>query len=368
MKIAVDINPLLGKSIGRGVYLKNLLYALSDRDKKNTYKLYGYEHPSIDLGNRFSFVQIAGSEGRRWDVKVLFRSIVVDKADIYVTTDSLLGAILHPHSILLLHDLAIIKYPNLYPKKVVSNYKKHLTLALRRARKIITPSSVTKSHIVDKFNIPRKKVVKISGGVPRWTRSEYTETVTNKILDLYSLPEKYFLFVGTIEPRKNLTTLIEAFKEFRASTEDDHKLVIVGKKGLGYEEIAKKLIDIGLSQDVIFTGFVPESDLKPIYSHATALVVPSYLEGFGLTPLEAMSCGVPVICSKKGAIGEAVADSCLDINPRDVGSIATAFSTIVKDESLVKELVEKGAKRVKKFSWKKSAIKLLKVFKEVHNG
>ena len=144
-------------------------------------------------------------------------------------------------------------------------------------------------------------------------------------------------------------------------------LLIVGKSGYKHEEIFKYIIDKQLSHKVIFTGHIPEVDLKAVYTQARAFVFPSLHEGFGISPLEAMACKVPVLCSNKGAIGEAVGKSALNINPKDVDDIVRKLIEINEGESLRKKLVQMGTKRVKGFNWRKSVDKLLKTFEQIVN-
>ena len=213
------------------------------------------------------------------------------------------------------------------------------------------------------YKISRNRIVKIPEAAP-WAddsvQSEDIERVTQK----YNLPEKYFLFVGTLEPRKNLIRLVQAFRLFCNETKENYKLLIVGKKSYSYEKIFKEVMNLQLTQQVVFTGHIPEFDLKPIYIRAVALVFPSLLEGFGLTPLEAMVCNIPVICSKKGALGEVIDNACFSIDPEDIQSIKNGMIQIITNPKLREKMIKRGKTRAKKFSWEKSGRKLLKVLEE----
>jgi glycosyltransferase involved in cell wall biosynthesis len=365
MKIGIDINPILDKIVGKGFFLKNILLVLMEIDKRNDYFLYGTEYPNIELAKNFQFVEIGGNVGAKWDLKCVASAKLKEKVDLFFTVKSLHGAILFPRSVLAIHDIGPIKMPTAYPPKTVKNFKRLLPLALKRSKKIIVPSSTTKSHIVNHYKISHKKFVKIPEAVPSWTKAKIANEDIERVLEKYNLPQNYFLFVGTLEPRKNLINLAKAFSEFKKDDKDGYKLVIVGKKGYRHEEIFKNIIDLNLSQDVKFTGHIAETDLKPLYILAKAFVFPSVLEGFGLSALEAMACEIPVICSKKGAIGETVGNACFEIQPLKIESITKALKTLAKDKELSKRLVKKGLKRVREFSWERSTKKLLKVFKEV---
>ncbi|MBN2015611.1 glycosyltransferase family 4 protein [Candidatus Dojkabacteria bacterium] len=365
MKIGIDINPTLEKTVGKGLFLKNILIQLTRIDKKNEYYLYGIERPNFELGENFTFIKIAGKPSFIWDQRCVFNAQFKNKVDVFFSVKSFYSAISHPNSIILIHDVGPLKLPSAYPQTVVKNFKNLLKLTLKRAKRIITPSSVTKSYIVSQYNIPHRKIVKIPSAAPSWTKRKIQDEDLKRVITKYTLPQNFFLFAGTLEPRKNLVSLINSFKKFKEKDTSGYKLVIIGKKGYKFEEIFKAVIDLELSQEVIFTGHVPEFDLKPVYVLAKAFILPSLLEGFALSALEAMACEIPVICSKKGAIGETVGDACLEIDPRNVDSIASALQIISKDKDLYEKLIQKGLKRIKIYSWEKSAKKLLKIFKEV---
>jgi glycosyltransferase involved in cell wall biosynthesis len=365
MKIGIDINPILEKVVGKGFFLKNMLIELSKLDSKNEYFLYGFESPSLDLRENFKFKQIEGKPGLAWDLRCMVQASLKDRVNVFLTVKSFYSAILHPKSVFVIHDVGPLKIPSAYPENVVKSFKHLLKLALKLSKRIITPSSVTKSYIVNKYNISHKKIKKIPEAAPRWTRAKVEEEDIARVKKKYNLPENYFLFAGTLEPRKNLINLVKGFKEFKKNDKDDFKLVIVGKKGYKYDEIFKKVIDMEVSQDVIFTGHIPEFDLKPVFMLSNAFILVSILEGFALSALEAMACEKPVICSRSGAIKETVDNACLEVDPLKTSSIAKAMEKITSDKDLRDTLIKRGLKRVKTFSWEKSAKKLLRVFKEI---
>lgn len=365
MKIGIDINPTIGKVIGKGFFLKNLLLKLSSIDKTNKYFLYGTSRPSYDLAENYKFVLIEGHPCLKWDLKCIRKARLKHKVDIFITFKSFYSAVLHPRSILGIHDIGPVSFPDGYPYETVRRFKYLLPITLKRTKRIVTPSLATKSSIVNYFKIDRKKIKKVPEAAPIWTKKKIEQEDLNRVKKRFNLPENYFIFTGTLEPRKNVISLIEAFKEFKEEDKEDYKLVVVGKKGYRHEEIFKRVIDLELTHDVIFTGHVARFDLKPLYALAKAFVFPSILEGFGLSPLEAMACGVPVISSRKGAIAEVVNKANLEINPFKVKQIKNALAKIAKDRDLRDKLISKGKKRAKEYSWEKSARKMLKIYDEV---
>ena len=190
-------------------------------------------------------------------------------------------------------------------------------------------------------------------------------TVQNSKLlkEKYKINKKYILFVGTLQPRKNIVRLIEAFSKIHH--QQQLNLVIVGKKGWMYEEILEAPKQYGIENQIKFLEFVPDEDLSLLYKNALCFVLPSLYEGFGLPVLEAMTQGCPVITSNVSSLPEAGGDAALYVNPEDVDEIAAKMQSLVKDEELRKTLIEKGYKQVKKFSWEKAARETLKVLEEV---
>ncbi len=365
MKIGIDINPTIGIIKGKGYFLKNLLIELSYIDKTNMYILFSKSYPNYKLPVNSVVDIINGNEGFKWDLNCIRKSRLKYNVDLFVSFKSFYSVVLFPRSIIGIHDIGPITYPEGYPYETIKRFKILSYVALKRCKKIIVPSKATKSSIINHFKINKEKIVKIQPAVPDWTKKKITLSDLERVKQRYKLPENFFLFVGTLEPRKNLNTLIKAFKEFKKDDKNDYKLVIVGKKGFRHEEIFKTVIDCELTHNIVFTGHIKEYDLKPIYVLAKAFVFPSILEGFGLTPLEAMACGLPVISSRKGAIGEVVDKYSLEINPMNINSIANAMIIISKDKALRENLSLEGKERAKKFSWEKAAKKFLKLIGDI---
>jgi len=176
------------------------------------------------------------------------------------------------------------------------------------------------------------------------------------------------LFVGTLEPRKNIIRLIRAFHQMRTSAHVEHELVIAGKEGWLYSGIFDEVDRLGLKDSVHFLSYVTPKDLVNLYSIADMFVYPSLYEGFGFPPLEAMACELPVVASNISSMPEVIGDAAVLVNPYDVNSIAEGIFKVLTDDTLRLSLIEKGLERVKIFSWDKSAKEYLKVFEEILNS
>ncbi|MCD6594796.1 glycosyltransferase family 4 protein [bacterium] len=184
-----------------------------------------------------------------------------------------------------------------------------------------------------------------------------------KIRKKYNLPKKFIMFLGTIEPRKNLVGLLKAYSSIH--TKIEHKLVIVGGKGWKYSNIFETIEKLQIKDKIIFTGFVATGDLPAIYSSADIFVYPSFYEGFGIPLLESMACGTPVMTSDISSMPEVVGDVALLFDPYSVEDIAEKILKLARDNSMRNILSEEGIERAKKFSWEKSARKILNIYKKV---
>jgi glycosyltransferase involved in cell wall biosynthesis len=178
------------------------------------------------------------------------------------------------------------------------------------------------------------------------------------------LPERFILSLGTFEPRKNLTVLLEAYQHL-LDQGSELRLVIAGKKGWLYRGFFERLHDLGLEDQLVFPGFVPEADLPALYSAAEMFVFPSLYEGFGLPVLEAMACGTAVVSSNAASLPEVAGDAALMVDPHSVGDLVQAISTLSENENLRQELEAKGQRQAKKFSWEKTARETLDVYQSV---
>lgn len=273
--------------------------------------------------------------------------------------------------VMIVFDLAPLKFPELYKKSDLYKLINWTKKAVKQADHIITISNSSKEDIIKNYKIDKNK---ITVSYPGYNRDLYYQ-IHNKekivmVLNKYHLTEEYILFIGTIQPRKNLLRLINVFAEV-IKTHPHLKLVIVGKmQGLGkegwmFEKILAKPKQLGIELNVIFTGFVPDEDLPYLVSGAVAFILPSLWEGFGIPALEAMACGTPVIVSNVSSLPEVVGEAGLLINPYSEEEIAQAIRTVYTDKKLQQKLSKKGLEQVKRFSWEKMAKIVLKVFEEV---
>lgn len=281
-----------------------------------------------------------------------------------------------------IHDLILTKFPTtrattlgpfLYKLKNWA-YKLVIWLAVKRAGKIIAVSEFTKKDIVEKFKVRKNKIEVTYEGVANLAKGRDSLFVAKlddrKTLMSYNISEKFFLYVGNAYPHKNLESLLEAFRELLKDF-PELNLVMVGKEDYFYKRIRQKAEDLGLGKEneesspVIFPGYVPDEKLEVLYSKALAYVFPSFYEGFGLPPLEAMAKGCPVISSDQSSMPEVLGEAALYFNPYKKEEIKKTLEKIINTPELRSRLKDLGFKQVRKYSWWECARQTLEIYHKI---
>jgi glycosyltransferase involved in cell wall biosynthesis len=284
-------------------------------------------------------------------------------AELFHATEHLLLPLRGVPTVLTVHDLIFRHLPQHH--KRLNRWYLNLTLPLfcRRATHIIAISEQTRRDVVAAYDIPVEKISVIYEAADPHFRPQSPE-MTAAVCARYSLPERYLLSVGTIEPRKNLTRLLAAFERLHAEGLTD-ALVLAGKRGWLTGEFDAALERSPAKQAVIFPGFVADEDLPAVYAGAQVFTMPSLYEGFGLPVLEAMACGVPVACSNISSLPEIAGDAALLFNPTDVESISDALRRILRDAELQAHLSDAGLRQAGRFSWERTAQETLAVYRRL---
>lgn len=275
------------------------------------------------------------------------------KPDMYISTDGYLSLRSKTKQIAVFHDLNFEHFPQDFPKIHLWHYKKYFPKYAKKASRIITVSEFSKKDICENYGISPDLIdVAYNGANDAFV--PVNEDVKKEIRDKYSQGNPYFMFVGSLHPRKNLARLFTAFDIFKTKNENDIKLVIVGNKKWWTEPIKNAYDAMKHKDDVIFVGRLSAEDLHLVTASALASVYVSYFEGFGIPIVEAFKCDTPVITSNVTSMPEVAADAALLVDPFDVESIADAMEKIL-DENLRNTLIEKGRRRREDFSWDKAA-------------
>lgn len=269
----------------------------------------------------------------------------------------------HATKVVTIHDLSLLLHPETHPGNLVSRARRRLPLMARTATMIITATESVKQEICEHLKVAPSKVAVTPYAARHNFRPLPPEEAT-EIRKRLNVAEEFLLFVGTIEPRKNLITLVKALNEIRRSTSLRPQLVIAGKEGWLSDELLSYIQQSGLADQIRFLGYVADRDLRALYSTCRMCIYPSLYEGFGLPPLEAMACGAPVITSRIPSIMETVGSAARLISPTGVEDLAAAIVELLGDENRRSQLAQAGIERAAEFTWEKTARATLDVYEE----
>jgi len=268
-------------------------------------------------------------------------------------------------SVVTIHDMSSSIFPRQFVLKHRLIYSTLVPMAARKAARIIAVSTQTKEDIVRIFNVPEERVdVILEAANKEYYRRGGDEV--GEIRKKYGIDSKYVLFVGTLQPRKNVVRLIKAYACMNAERDNgtEYKLVLAGKKGWFYKEIFETVKRLGIEEKVQFLGHVPGEDLPPLYSGASLFVFPSLYEGFGLPPLEAMSCGAPVIAADNSCFPEILGDAAILVDAESEESMKDGMLKALYDEAFHEKMMQDGFSRAKQFSWEKTAKETIESYRK----
>ena len=368
MKIGVDARPLSYDLTGIGVYVKHLLEALQEIDDQYYYFLVSNGPINLKLKNR-KWTKVEGRTTKRL-LSTLWMQIrtpliaTKEGFDLFWSPRHHLPFFLPSHvkKTVTIHDITHRLFPGTMALPNFIIEKLLMASSLKKADCVIAVSNSTATGIAEHYPIYPDKIVTIYHGRPLLPEMNLIAT------DLHlKLPERYFLFVGSLDPRKNLPRVLSAFKQIDPQKHDAH-LVIVGGQGWKNKQFYRRLNTSEIKNRVLMTGYVSRQQLKNIYQNAVCLLFPSLYEGFGFPILEAMSCGLPVITSKAASNPEVAGDAAVLVDPSDTGAIASAMSEMMTNPALRDTLIIKGYERLNSFSWDRCAQETLRVFKQVINA
>jgi glycosyltransferase involved in cell wall biosynthesis len=296
-----------------------------------------------------------------WSVK---RALKKYKTDIFFSPDGYMSLTSKMKQVGVIHDLNFEHYPQDLPKKARKYLLKYFPLFAEKATKIITVSEYSKQDIIDTYQVNPDKIKVAYNGIGGFFKPisiSEKEVVRRK----FTSGKDYFLFVGALHPRKNMTNLFKAFDLYKTQTNSEVKLLVVGEKYWWSKEIKMVFENLTHKNDIVFTGHVQSSELNEIYGAGLALVFPSYFEGFGIPLVEAMKCELPIISSNTTCLPEIAGDAAIYVDPFSVESIAAGMTKIASDEELRTRLIEKGKERSELFNWDKTAEICWEVIEEV---
>lgn len=360
MIIGVDGNEANVKNkVGVSVYAYNLLRYFSKKSCKDFQFIVYLKHHPLNLTEETPYFKYQVVPGNfLWSQIFLpIRLYRYEKIDIFFSPAHYLPRFCPVPSVVTIHDLSFHYFPNDFLKKDLYQLKNWTAYSLNKAVKIIAVSKTTKKDIIKQYNLPEEKISVVYNGFEKKPLGK----IEKFKLDVEDKP--YILYVGTIQPRKNIEVLLDAFSKFK-QLYPGFQLIIAGKKGWLYEDTFQKTVDLGLEDDVFFTDFITDNQLIFLYKNAFCLVLPSFYEGFGIPVLEAMNFGCPVISSFASSLPEVGQDACLYFDPNNSYDLVEKLKLIKEDKKVALELINKGKKRIKDFSWEKCGEQTLKIISE----
>lgn len=375
MVIGFDIRR--SDSFGVGTYIKSLLQALARSGSGHQYVLIGGERQRSafrDVPDNFRFVPFDkkfSSLENHLRFQFLLRPLGLDVFHVphravpyfmpcpYVTT---------------VHDLDQIMFREAFGSKLQAETRFHvLRHGLQKAKRIIAVSEATKRDVMSLLAIPEEQICVIHNAIDQQLLVHDAEPDRRRTLERYQVDYPFLLYVGNIQPQKNLSRLVEAFSVVRSELQQhplygDLRLIIIGNNPAAHSDVRSSVIRSRVQQSVRFLGFVPVETLRIFYSSAAAFVFPSLYEGFGLPPLEAMAQGTPVITSNASSLPEVVGDAAVLVNPENVFDIARGIRQTLLDDALRRELSRRGREQAARYSWDRAATRVLEIYGEAAAG
>ena len=370
----------LPNRVGSGEFCFQLLSKISKLDTVNEYSIFLPVKPTSDMPKENEkWKYVAFHSKKLWTLLGLSNKLKNYKLDVFFSPTHYLPLFTGVPSVISILDVSYLYFPNLFKKKDLYQLKFWGGYSIKKAKKIITISNSSKNDIIKMYKVNPGKVAVVYPGI-KIQNSEFPglakRSGAGKIQNMEELNKKfgisspYILFVGTLQPRKNIVRLVEAFSRLKdlGPKTQDLNLVIVGKKGWQFEEILSAPKKYEVEDRVKFLDSVSDEDLPSLYKNAICFCLPSLYEGFGLPILEAMQYGCPVATSNVSSLPEAGGDAALYFNPENVEDIKKSLESIIQSSELRDKLIKKGYEQVKKFSWEKSAKQTLEVLEEVGRG
>ncbi len=366
MRIGVDVRMFYYRMAGIGWYTVRLLTALAKIDEENEYILLQHRKQTETLVQspkfgRATIYAPAHHRFEQWPLSLETRRLGLD---LIHSPDFIPPLYNNIPAVITIHDLAFLLYPQFVTSES-ARYYGQVEEAVKRASRVIAVSHSTKNDIIKLLGAPATKIDVIHEAAAPLFRPIPREQSLAMLKGLdFQPPERFILFVGTIEPRKNLTTLIRAYHQLNEQYRHNLPLLLSGSAGWLSEDLSDLVTELDLNEQVHFLGRTSIEQLLALYNLATVLAHPAHYEGFGLTLLEAMACATPVVCSDASSLPEVVGDAALLVPPEDVDAWAAALHRVLSDRELRQTMSRKGLERSKQFSWEKAARETLDTYRK----
>jgi len=378
MKVSIELQPCLKNKSGIGVYTYELTKRLQN------YKDIEFEGNIFNFFNRNDIEKDIeglnikkntcslfpyGVYRRIWSyVPIKYNFLFRRDIDIYQFFNFVIPPNISGKVITTIHDLTYILYPDTMDVSNRKRLENDMYSTIKRADYIITISESSKKDIIKHLHIDENKIEVIYPGVDETYKKVLSNDEIMAVKNKYNILGKYVLYLGTLEPRKNIETIIRAYNCFKQANKNNIKLVLAGKKGWLYDSIFKLVEEFGLENDVIFTDYIADMDKAPLYQGAEIFLFPSLYEGFGIPVIEAMASRTPVITSNSSSLPEVAGDAAIITDPLDYQEISNSIERILNDNELQEKMINEGIKQADKFNWDSSAEKLKNIYYDLYNG
>lgn len=371
MKIAIDArgaNWYAGTGIG--TYTQQIIKYITKYDLENSYHLYwcGMNYKELNICDNVTFSIASKKHHRFFEENFIPANILNKNIDIYHVPQNGIGLPNKKSCIYIttIHDLIPYVMPETVGRGYLKKFISQMPEIIQNSDMIITVSEFSKKDIIRIFDVEEGKIKVTHLAADNFFRPLNKEETKLFLKNRYNINSDFILYLGGFSPRKNVKSILVAFSRIYKHLSKDLKVVIIGQSKDEHAYLIKLSESLGISDRVHFTGYVPYEDLPYFYNGCDLFVYPSLYEGFGLPPLEAMSCKTPVITSNVSSIPEVVGDSAVLVNPFDTEELKNVMEKVLEDENLRNSIAEKGYLRSKEFSWDKTAAKTLNVYEEAY--
>jgi glycosyltransferase involved in cell wall biosynthesis len=371
MRIGFDATALPAEPVGAGRYIIRLVRSLAAIVAENELFVFVQDSrralidaPALEKVQWIETPEISPARRLVWEQTTLPRLARRSGLDLLHSPHYTRPLSLPCASVVTFHDMTFFLYPQLHTRSKRLFFPWMMRMSARLADAIIADSESTRRDALKILSIPEEKIFTVPLGIGE----EFHRITDMHLLEdcrrRYNLPQTFFLYVGLVEPRKNLPLLLNAYARL-AQQEEPPMLVVVGRFGWMVEDVLRQVEALQLQDRVLFTGYIPDQDLPLVYNLAQTLLYPSRYEGFGFPPLEAMACGTPVITTAVSAMRDQVGDAGLLIPPQDEQALFEAMRRLSRDPSLRQALAVQGQKQAEKYTWNQTALKTLRVYQKV---
>jgi glycosyltransferase involved in cell wall biosynthesis len=383
VRIGIDCTAAVHQRAGIGRYTRGIISALAELGSDHSFVLLvaGSGGEASESGGGLADLVIRDNfEVRELPLRNKFWTVLWHRLGVPLSVDLLTGTVDVFHSpdyllpplrqgkkVVTVHDLSFLRYPEGAEPSLRAFLSASVPRSVRDADLVLGDSESTRQDVIELLGVSSDRVEVLYPGVGRAFNVIEDQHRLAAVRELYALHSPFILSVGTLEPRKNLVTLLDAYAALRRRGLR-HRLVVVGGPGWLYDGVFRRAEELSLTEDVVFLGYVPEEHLPVIYCLADLLVFPSLYEGFGLPPLEAMACGIPVITSDTSSLPEVVGDAGLMVPAQDSNALAEAIDMVLADPDLRENLVRKGLSRASEYTWRAAGEKLLAIYQRLHEG